>query len=404
MSFDKIRERASVEAAIAEFDRIGREAFLAKYGFAKARDYYLVVDGRRYDSKAIVGAAHGYEFPDLGPLPAGRFYGGAATVRPKLESMGFVVEGPPAETHTGESNRLLSQLLHAGSAYTREELSRILETDDATINTGVFRPKGFDSVLLFVTEKKTPDRTQYVDRLDGDELHWQGQSKGRTDALVIEHLQRGLELLLFYRTEKYEHPGAGFRYEGLFDYVSHHGALPASFVLRRANTEAMVGQQTRIVSPATAEFNEVVSEAETTGAFNPENLEDARKRTMAAIVRRQGQPAFRRALLQAYGGRCAITGCDVLQVLEAAHIVPYQGPATNHVTNGLLLRADLHTLFDLGLISICPESKSMVVSPALRSMEYGVLHGQAVRLPSNPVDHPSEHVLRQHYLRSGFDL
>lgn len=219
MSFDGIRDRASVEAAMAEFDRIGREAFLAKYGFGKARDYYLVVDGRRYDSKAILGAAHGYEFPELGPLSPGDFSGGAATVKPKLEGMGFAIEAPA-------STRLLSQLLRVGAVYTRDELRRTLDTDDSTINTGVFRPKGFDSVLLFVTEKKTPDRTQYLDNLDGDVLHWQGQSRGRTDALVIEHSQKGLELLLFYRAEKYEHPGAGFRYEGLFDYVSHHGAWP----------------------------------------------------------------------------------------------------------------------------------------------------------------------------------
>ena len=47
---------------------------------------------------------------------------------------------------------------------------------DATINTGIFQPKGHDSVWLFVTEQKTPDRTQYVDRLDGDELRWEGQT------------------------------------------------------------------------------------------------------------------------------------------------------------------------------------------------------------------------------------
>ena len=59
---------------------------------------------------------------------------------------------------------------------------------------------------------------------------------------------------------------------------------------------------------------------------------------------------FRDALIGAYAGRCAITGCSVLDILEAAHITPYLGPDTNHVTNGLLLRADLHTLFDTCLL------------------------------------------------------
>jgi len=385
MSLGQIKNPASVEQAVAEFDQIGREDFLRKYNFGKAREYYLVINGNKYDSKAILAAAHGYEFPELGPLK--RFSGGKDTVRPKLESLGFVVEGP-------EAAGLLSPLLSVGGVYTRDELKHILDTDDSTINNGVFRPKGFDSVLLFVTEKKTPDRTQYVDKLDGDELQWQGQSAGRTDGLVVTHRQQGLEVLLFYRTKKYEHPGAGFRYEGPFDYVSHRGAQPASFVLRRANTGPNDGQQ----------LNEAAFEAETTGAFNPANLEDARKKTLAAIVRRQGQPAFRRALVQAYGGRCAITGCDVLQVLEAAHIVPYRGPETNHVTNGLLLRGDLHTLFDLGLISIQPDAKVVVVAPALRAMEYGVFHGQSLRLPSNAAEGPSELALREHYLESGLGL
>jgi hypothetical protein len=52
----------------------------------------------------------------------------------------------------------LSDLLTAKSVYTREQLKGVLDTQDATINTGVFRPAGFDSVLLFVTETKTPDR------------------------------------------------------------------------------------------------------------------------------------------------------------------------------------------------------------------------------------------------------
>ena len=84
----------------------------------------------------------------------------------------------------------------------------------------------------------------------------------------------------------------------------------------------------------------------------PESMEDARRRIEATIVLRQGQGAFRDSLLEAYGCRCAISGCDVPEALEAAHIIPYKGEHTNVVVNGLLLRADLHTLFDLGLIAI----------------------------------------------------
>jgi hypothetical protein len=61
--------REGVLAAMGEFDRLGRDAFLAKYGFGGARAYFLVHEGRRYDSKAIVGAAHGLA-GGTGPSPS----------------------------------------------------------------------------------------------------------------------------------------------------------------------------------------------------------------------------------------------------------------------------------------------------------------------------------------------
>ena len=75
--------------------------------------------------------------------------------------------------------------------------------------------------------------TAYVDRLEGDVLHWQGQTAGSKDDLVIEHLVRGLEILVFYRESKATYPGHAFRYEGEFTYSEHHGANPASFELVR---------------------------------------------------------------------------------------------------------------------------------------------------------------------------
>src|ERR1700689_3590108 len=124
---------------------------------------------------------------------------------------------------------LVSTLLTRGTIYTRKELKSILRTSDSTINTGVFRPSGFASVLLFITKNKTRDRTQFIDQLEGDLLHWQGQSQGRTDALIVDHRELGLEILLFHRDRKYEYSGAGFRFEGQFRYVSHSGNAPTNF-------------------------------------------------------------------------------------------------------------------------------------------------------------------------------
>lgn len=127
----------------------------------------------------------------------------------------------------------VSSLLESGRIYTRIDLMEILRSADATIMTGIFRPKGFDSVCLFATEQKSADRTQYVDELQGNHFYFEGQTKGRKDRMLSDHERLGLEILVFHRKVKNEFPGSGFRYEGRFRYVSHSGGFPARFVFTR---------------------------------------------------------------------------------------------------------------------------------------------------------------------------
>lgn len=91
MALKDITSRQAVLDAVAEYDRLGQVEFLKRYGFGRAREFYLVVNDRQYDSKAIVGAAHGYQFPETGPLMPRDFSGGEATVQRLLESLGFEV-------------------------------------------------------------------------------------------------------------------------------------------------------------------------------------------------------------------------------------------------------------------------------------------------------------------------
>jgi len=62
--------------AIAECDALGRDRFLERYHFRRAFTYTLIYEGKEYDSKAIFGVAHGYQFPGQGRLNQGEFYGG----------------------------------------------------------------------------------------------------------------------------------------------------------------------------------------------------------------------------------------------------------------------------------------------------------------------------------------
>lgn len=132
-------------------------------------------------------------------------------------------------------------------------------------------------------------------------------------------------------------------------------------------------------------------------AFDPKGQGDARARVLREVVQRRGQAKFRNALIAAYAGRCAITGCPVTPLLEAAHITPYLGPDTNSITNGLLLRADIHTLWDLGLLGVDPETYMVWVSPEVNDRMYEILEGTHMRYPSHPAQRPSIAALQQQW-------
>ncbi|MEU8018323.1 HNH endonuclease [Micromonospora parva] len=124
-----------------------------------------------------------------------------------------------------------------------------------------------------------------------------------------------------------------------------------------------------------------------------EDAAEGRRRRLAEVTARQGQADFRRRLMKAYGKRCAITGCDVEAALQAAHIDPYDGPATNQVNNGLLLRADLHNLLDRGLIWV---DESYVLHVVAGTAHYSSYHGQQIRLPERVEDLPDPAALLRH--------
>lgn len=116
-----------------------------------------------------------------------------------------------------------------------------------------------------------------------------------------------------------------------------------------------------------------------------------------SVKRRQGQEKFRNALLRAYEGRCAITGCNVEPALEAAHIRPYAEVRQHEPDNGLLLRADIHTLFDFHLISV-DASKRIVMHPGLIAA-YPMLANVVLAEPDNTAYTPNPEHLTAHYQR-----
>jgi putative restriction endonuclease len=115
---------------------------------------------------------------------------------------------------------------------------------------------------------------------------------------------------------------------------------------------------------------------------------------------RLGQQAFKGVVLDAYQHRCAITGAKIRPVLQAAHILPLPSGGEHRLDNGLLLRSDVHTMFDRGYLGVDPNHR-LRVSPRLRDdfgngEEFYVREGQQITLPSRRGDRPHRDFLEWH--------
>jgi putative restriction endonuclease len=115
---------------------------------------------------------------------------------------------------------------------------------------------------------------------------------------------------------------------------------------------------------------------------------------------RLGQGTFRVAVTEAYDQACAVTTDHSLPGLEAAHIRPYADGGAHEVRNGLLLRTDLHRLFDKGYVTVTPEHL-LEVSPRLadewhNGKIYYAYHGGRVHVPPSAADRPDTELLRWH--------
>lgn len=131
--------------------------------------------------------------------------------------------------------------------------------------------------------------------------------------------------------------------------------------------------------------------------FEPQD-DDRRKLVERQIRERRGQTQFRNDLRVRYGDRCLVSGCEILAILEAAHISPYRGEEDNNPANGLLLRADIHTLFDLDLLGVEPRTLTVRVHPGV-SKEYGNFDGIQLRCQGDR--RPSSDALQRRYNQFG---
>jgi len=118
------------------------------------------------------------------------------------------------------------------------------------------------------------------------------------------------------------------------------------------------------------------------------------------IQPRLGQGAFRILVTDTYERRCAITREKTLPVLDAAHIIPYGEGGTHDASNGILLRRDIHCLFDRGYVTVTPdlhfEVSKRIKEEFENGRDYYALHGRMMAEPTAPAYRPARSALEWH--------
>lgn len=136
----------------------------------------------------------------------------------------------------------------------------------------------------------------------------------------------------------------------------------------------------RAIGPSIARFSTIAAD----DGFTPERDSDARDTLPAdfaadAIRARRGRTGLRQRLLKSYGERCALTGPCVRELLEVAYFVPFpEGGEVHEPENAVLMRSDLHTLWDLNLIGVQPGTLRVAIAPRLADTVYRQLVGREV--------------------------
>lgn len=132
--------------------------------------------------------------------------------------------------------------------------------------------------------------------------------------------------------------------------------------------------------------------------FDPAAPVDERLKKESVVAIREGAREFRKAIWGQWK-RCIVSDCSVAEALEAAHLHRYGGAHTNHLQNGIMLRADIHRLFDRHLISLCYEGPDLVVSvsQSLEGSEYQSFDQKRLFKDDLPERRPHPVVVQQHY-------
>lgn len=230
---------------------------------------------------------------------------------------------------------------------------------------------------------KRPDGTWTLDYC----AHKSASNKTATQSYngdMMNNLRDGVPVAVYVN-----YPKIGYINYGLA-FVERYDALTEMFTLHGPVTSDNANDDFFSIIP-----NDQLTEEERL-IFQGADGGDDRKKSLVQQVRRERQGEFRRQLMVAYSGACAATGTDVPAVLQAAHIDPYRGRKSQVASNGMLLRADIHLLYDAHLITVLPEKNTIRVGKQLKGSYYWQFDRRKINIPSDPLLRPNDVLLEMH--------
>lgn len=381
-------DRTAVLNAIRDFDRLGRDEFLRQYGFGRSRTYFLKHHDKLYDSKAIVGVAHGYSGGDRRPLAAMHFNGGETTVAPILRRLGFemqISDTTPSPSPLGNEspegfaywwvnnkqtyaheiggNYLWSPTKRGDGARNEfyENMKRVRPGDVVFAFAGAeIKAVGVCSAPAILAPK--PGEFGAAGNAWGNE-GWRVPVEFTRLSSPLRPKDH-MELLAPTLPDRY----SPIRSDGNGNQGAYLAAVPvemAQVIIDLLGPRWAELDRGATIEPAyqieTIETSEEQVEQE---IRNRTDLNETEK--LQLVKSRRGQGIYRQNL-EGFEKACRVTGVTNRRHLRASHIKPWRASTTFEKldgNNGLLLSPHIDHLFDQGFISFADDGLLLVSSKA----------------------------------------
>ena len=302
--------------------------------------------------------------------------------------------------------------VQVGQFYKKKDLAEILgETTLAKVREGVFTCLQSDGYILFVNLDKASAKPEHKfnDFFNGDRFEWDSQPRQHIKSPTIARIVNGQrKVYLFARVlPKIKSQSQPFVFCGRLEYEGYdpqtRNPVHMTFKALDYRRDLAPSHPLQVIydwKPGQAGRQSPYLAAEPGPVWertNPSDPPDETERT-SEVTQRVGQDWFRKKQLRKWGGRCVVTGCTVVSILEAAHIVKWADSDADrlNLNNGLLLAVHVHRLFDAHLIAFTDDGKMV------RSRELDVDQFQALGIPVDTTIEVSPGMvpfLRQHRLK-----